>query len=203
MPTNNYYTYYDRVNKSYALVSTPIDEAKLAEQLGTEKPMLFAEQTGFDGSITMTSRYDCAPGQGFWFGLLGGKGCRGIFGNMEGWLGVYYTDGAFKWYEETYPPLQTGKKYTINLYMANLMQGTAVKYEIDVEIVREIETPSIAYVHRLPQGLSATGGANSIHSAEYRMQNESDAVYDLQGRKLNAVPEKGMYIQGGRKVLVK
>ena len=35
------------------------------------------------------------------------------------------------------------------------------------------------------------------------MQNESDAVYDLQGRRLNAVPEKGMYIQGGRKVLVK
>ena len=203
MPTNNYYTYYDRVNKSYALVSTPIDEAKLAEQLGTEKPMLFAEQTGFDGSITMTSRYDCAPGQGFWFGLLGGKGCRGIFGNMEGWLGVYYTDGAFKWYEETYPSLQTGKKYTINLYMANLMQGTAVKYEIDVEIVKEIETPSIAYVHRLPQGLSATGGTNSIHNAECIMQNESGAVYDLQGRRLNAVPEKGMYIQGGRRVLIK
>ena len=32
---------------------------------------------------------------------------------------------------------------------------------------------------------------------------ETDALYDLQGRKLNAVPEKGMYIQGGRKVLVK
>ncbi|MBQ7683821.1 MAG: hypothetical protein IJT48_04985, partial [Bacteroidaceae bacterium] len=77
------------------------------------------------------------------------------------------------------------------------------KYEIDVEIVREIETPSIAYVHRLPQGLSATGEANSIHNAECIMQNESDAVYDLQGRRLNAVPEKGMYIQGGRKVLVK
>ena len=94
--------------------------------------------------------------------------------------------------------MQTGKKYTINLYMANLMQGTAVKYEIDVEIVKEIETPSIAYVHRLPQGLSATGGTNSIHSAEYRMQNESDAVYDLQGRKLNARPQRVLYIQGGK-----
>ena len=85
--------------------------------------------------------------------------------------------------------------------MANLMQGTAVKYEIDVEIVKEIETPSIAYVHRLPQGLSTVGEANSIHNAECIMQNESGAVYDLQGRRLNAVPEKGMYIQGGKKIV--
>ena len=34
-------------------------------------------------------------------------------------------------------------------------------------------------------------------------EGEKTAVYDLQGRKLNAVPEKGMYIQGGRKVLIK
>ena len=107
------------------------------------------------------------------------------------------------WYEEPYPILPVGKTFRVNLYMANLMQGTAVKYEIDVEIVKEIETPSIAYVHRLPQGLSATGEANSIQDAEYRMQNESDAVYDLQGRRLNAVPEKGMYIRNGKKVLVK
>ena len=91
-----------------------------------------------------------------------------------------------------------GTTFRVNLYMANLMQGTAVKYEIDVEIVREIDTPSIAYVHRLPQGLSAVGEANSIQDAEYRMQNESGAVYDLQGRRLNAKPQRGLYIQGGK-----
>ena len=30
------------------------------------------------------------------------------------------------------------------------------------------------------------------------MQNESDAVYDLQGRRLNAKPQRGLYIQGGK-----
>ena len=197
MPTNSYYTYYDRVNKSYALVSTPIDEAKLTEQLGTETPMLFTERVDENGTMTMTSRYNCAPGQGFWFGLQDGQAQWNLYSHT-GYIGVYYTEGTFKWYEEPYPILPVGKTFRVNLYMANLMQGTAVKYEIDVEIVREIETPSIAYVHRLPQGLSATGGTNSIHSAEYRMQNESDAVYDLQGRRLNAKPQRGLYIQGGK-----
>ena len=30
-----------------------------------------------------------------------------------------------------------------------------------------------------------------------------DAMYDLQGRRLNAVPERGLYIQGGRKIIAK
>ena len=200
MPTNSYYTYYDRENKSYALVSTPIDEAKLTEQLGTETPMLFTERVDENGTMTMTSRYNCAPGQGFWFGLQDGQAQWNLYSHT-GYIGVYYTEGTFKWYEEPYPILPVGKTFRVNLYMANLMQGTAVKYEIDVEIVKEIETPSIAYVHRLPQGLSTVGEANSIHNAECIMQNESGAVYDLQGRRLNAVPEKGMYIQGGKKIV--
>ena len=34
-------------------------------------------------------------------------------------------------------------------------------------------------------------------------EGEKTAVYDLQGRRLNAKPQRGLYIQGGRKVLVK
>ncbi len=199
MPTNNNYTYYDRENNSYALISTAIDEARLAEQLGTESPMLYTEQRDNSGNITFTSRYNCVPGQGFWFGLRDGKAHRGIHSEI-GYLGVYYADGAFKWYEEPYPPLKVGEKFCVTLYMANVARSTAVKYEIDVEIVEGIETPSVAYVHRLPADLTwNANGIEAIHNAECIMQNETDAVYDLQGRRLNAVPEKGLYIQGRRK----
>jgi hypothetical protein len=48
-----------------------------------------------------------------------------------------------------------------------------------------------------------TGTETSIQGAECQVEKEKSAIYDLQGRRLNAVPEKGLYIQGGRKVLVK
>lgn len=200
MVTDNCYTYYDKENDSYALVSTTIDVARVAELLGTESPKLYAEQMDGEGGIVLTSRYNCAPGQGFWFEIQNGQAYRTTQDDIEHRrFGMYYSSGMFKWYEMPFPPAQAGDKYSVNLYLANPARSTAVKYEIEVEIVKEIETPSIAYIHRLPQGLSAVGGANSIQNAEFKMQNETDAVYDLQGRRLNAVPEKGMYIQGGRK----
>lgn len=33
------------------------------------------------------------------------------------------------------------------------------------------------------------------------MDSSHDAIFDLQGRKLNAVPQKGIYIQGGKKIV--
>ena len=198
MPTNSYYTYYDRVNKSYALVSTPIDEAKLTEQLGTETPMLFTERVDENGTMTMTSRYNCAPGQGFWFTAKGGQAYRATADDM-GRIGVYLANGSLRWYEMPYPRIQVGETYRMNLYLANPEQGTAVKFEINIEFLDMIETANVAYVHRLPQGLAGLGTANSIHNVESIMRSEPDAVYDLQGRKLNAVPAKGLYIKNGRK----
>ena len=43
-----------------------------------------------------------------------------------------------------------------------------------------------------------TGTETSIQGAECQVEKEKSAMYDLQGRKLNAVPEKGLYIQGGK-----
>ena len=200
MPTSCNYTYYDRESNSYALVSTPIDGQGLAETLGTETPMLFAEQTDETGRVTLSSRYNCSPGQGFWVGLRDGQAYRDLY-SETGYIGVYYADGAFKWYEDPYPALQVGGKYRVNLYMANIELGTAVKYEIDVEVVREIEAPSIAYVHRLPVGLDAWDGSNGIQTL--KAQGETHALYDLSGRRLQQKPQKGIYIQDGKKVLVK
>ena len=45
---------------------------------------------------------------------------------------------------------------------------------------------------------------SKILPSTIKEQSESDApIYDLTGRKLDRVPEKGLYIQGGRKRLVR
>ena len=42
-----------------------------------------------------------------------------------------------------------------------------------------------------------------IRSITTTKAGKSSKIYDLQGRRLNAVPQRGLYIQGGRKVLIK
>jgi hypothetical protein len=45
--------------------------------------------------------------------------------------------------------------------------------------------------------------ASGIRSAETNKISEIDACYDLNGRRIKGVPQKGVYIQNGRKVVVK
>jgi hypothetical protein len=45
--------------------------------------------------------------------------------------------------------------------------------------------------------------ASGIRSAETNKISETDACYDLNGRRIKGVPQKGVYIQNGRKVVVK
>ena len=198
MTTDGFYTYINAENADSALISTPIDMTDVAALLGTETPVLYAEQMDGEGSITLSSRYNCAPGQGFWFTAKGGQAYRATADDM-GRIGVYLANGSLRWYEMPYPRIQVGETYRMNLYLANPEQGTAVMFEINIKFVDKIETANVAYVHRLPQGLAGLGTANSIHNVESIMRSEPDAVYDLQGRKLNAVPAKGLYIKNGRK----
>ena len=50
-----------------------------------------------------------------------------------------------------------------------------------------------------PKPLTAT----SIQSPVVVKNTNGGLIYDLQGRRIDGVPEKGIYIVGGRKVLVK
>ena len=45
-------------------------------------------------------------------------------------------------------------------------------------------------------------GTNAIQAVVDRSQ-QADAVYDLQGRRISGVPARGLYVQGGRKHLVR
>jgi len=44
---------------------------------------------------------------------------------------------------------------------------------------------------------------SSISSVKYLSTDKNDGVYDLTGRRLSVVPQKGMYIQNGKKILKK
>ena len=88
--------------------------------------------------------------------------------------------------------------------VANPENGKAVKYEIDVEIVKELQTESVAYVRSLPIGL--TGSPDGIEKVQevqglkgskFKVQG----LFDLQGRRLMKAPEKGLYIQDGKVVI--
>ncbi|MBO4642380.1 MAG: hypothetical protein J5661_05945, partial [Bacteroidaceae bacterium] len=87
-----------------------------------------------------------------------------------------------------------GNKYKLNLYLANPENGKAVKYEIGIELVKELQTESVAYVRKLPIGME---DANGIQSAPISKPSSS-ALYDLSGRRLEQKPQKGIYIQDGR-----
>ena len=53
-------------------------------------------------------------------------------------------------------------------------------------------------------GDSETTGIMSIENGKLKIENEADAWYDLSGRRLNGKPtQKGLYINNGRKVVIK
>ena len=45
--------------------------------------------------------------------------------------------------------------------------------------------------------------ASAIHDAQWSMKNEDDAWYDLQGRKIQGLLPKGIYIHSGKKVVIR
>ena len=193
--TEDYFSYRNREDGRYGLISTDIDEDGIKALLGTNSPKLYAEQKNDDG-IAFTSRYNAAPGQGFWFSSDGGQLYR-QYNNYRS-LGAYYTDGSIKWYEV--PSLELDDTFQLNLYLANPDNGKAVKYEINVSFVKWLQTESVAYVRSLPVGL---GNPNGIERPTPSPSRNGGEVYDLQGRRLQKAPEKGLYIQDGKKMMVK
>ena len=121
-------------------------------------------------------------------------------------LGVYYMNGTFLWYEQPSDEVLPGDKYQVNLYLANPENGKAVKYEIDVEIVKELQTESVAYVRSLPVGMGTPDGIEKVQEVQGSEGSKGSkfkvqGLYDLQGRRLQKAPEKGLYIQDGKVVI--
>ncbi|MCR5434612.1 MAG: hypothetical protein K6F20_09495 [Bacteroidaceae bacterium] len=71
-----------------------------------------------------------------------------------------------------------------------------MKYAINVSFVKELQTESVAYVRSLPFGMGTPDG---IERPTPSPSLGKGAIYDLQGRRLLKAPEKGIYIQDGKK----
>ncbi len=194
MATQSSFTYYDKETNRFGLVSTEIDVNGAKALLGTETPVLYAEKKNENGNVVYSCRYTAAPGQGFWFTE---EGYYSSYDN-ETPLGGYLTDGSLKWYAGPYSQiLNAGNTYQLNLYLANPETGKGVKYEINVEIVEELQTESVAYVRSLPVGLG--NNPDGLETPTPGPSLGRGAMYDLQGRRLQKVPQKGIYIQDGKK----
>ena len=68
-----------------------------------------------------------------------------------------------------------------------------------MEIVKELQSESVAYVRSLP--VEMTGRPDGIDKVqEFKSSRvQEGAIYDLQGRRLQKAPQKGIYIQDGKK----
>ncbi len=200
MLTGDYYTYLNKLTGEYALVQSPVDWKTVVDLLGTETPVLYAEQKE-DGNISYTSRYNAAPGQGFWFTTDGHNAYRTSFFGTTTKIGMYYSDGSFKWYEEPFVDTNAGEIYTLNLYFTNPLKGTAVKYVINVEFVDEISNPSLCYVRRLPAGMDTSTRIEEV-CVKSDERSVKSGFYNLQGLRINGL-QKGLNIVDGKKVWVK
>jgi hypothetical protein len=200
MLTGDYYTYLNKLTGEYALVQSPVDWKTVVDLLGTETPVLYAEQKE-DGNISYTSRYNAAPGQGFWFTTDGHNAYRTSFFGTTTKIGMYYSDGSFKWYEEPFVDTNAGEIYTLNLYFTNPLKGTAVKYVINVEFVDEISNPSLCYVRRLPAGMDTSTRIEEV-CVKSDERSVKSGLFNLQGLRINGL-QKGLNIVDGKKVWVK
>ncbi len=201
MTTSTYFTAMTQQGDSviYSLVTTPLDMLYIAEIIGTETPMLYAEEME-NGVATLTRNYTAEPGQGFWFKA---DDCGAYVSPLapDCCVGVYYSDGVLKWYEVPDVP-RVGDVYTMNLYLANSKKGLAVMCEVQVEYVEHLEEATIHAIRRLPVGMRTEHDATDIRSLVNGKSIIEKSFYNLNGHRLNA-PQRGINIVDGKTIIVK
>ncbi len=202
MPTGTFYTHMTSGDSlSYSLVSTRLDMLRIAQALGTETPVLFAEQYDEEtGNVVFTRNYTAGPGQGFWFSEAG-DGCLASRMSDECPVGVYYSGGELRWYEMPEQP-KVGDVHNLRLYLVNMTKGTAVRLDVNVEYVETISDVVSHVVRRLPVGMTVVNDATVIRSLTPTLFEGGGAVYNLNGQRLKA-PQRGLNIVDGKKVIVK
>ena len=99
-------------------------------------------------------------------------------------------------------PVASGEfKNTTALQVAKLKTPTKGRY---LKFVAKSEINGNAWTSAAEVGIQAESDVLAIQQVEYSRPMDNDAVYDLQGRKMNgslAAQAKGIYLTNGRKVL--
>ena len=89
----------------------------------------------------------------------------------------------------------------VGLYRASLNQNGGKSFynnanKVYLPVATPVEQSARALTFRF-------GGTTSIEDAELTIDNETTVIYDLTGRRINEIVEKGIYIVNGKKVIVK
>ena len=205
MPTGTFYTYMTPGDSlSYSLVSTRLDMLRIAQTLGTETPVLFAERYNEEtAGVEFTRNYTAGPGQGFWFSDVDGN-CLVSRMSDECLAGVYYSGGELRWYEMPDQP-KVGDTHKLRLYLVNMTKGTAVCLDVNVEYVETIADVVSHVVRRLPISMNAVNDATGIYAVDGHAPascHGGSGIYNLSGQRLIA-PQRGLNIIDGKKVIVK
>lgn len=59
------------------------------------------------------------------------------------------------------------------------------------------------FASSVPDLVSLKSDLTTVRNISTAFPDASSEIYDLQGRRLSAIPQKGVYIQNGKKIIVK
>lgn len=117
-------------------------------------------------------------------------------GAQPNYLNYIITDQCiFMWFEINYD--DSTKMFYPQPFNLELDNCNAQEYNIYFNNrIKTIGSQSQFLYYRIARGLS-NGGSTKVNSID--LQNKKGVIYNLKGQKLNAVPEKGIYIMDGVK----
>ena len=202
MTTDSYFTHYDSETKQYSLVSSKIDMPLVESFIGTDQPVLYAEQKLDGGSLVFSNNYTAIPAQGFWMKQSGDGFAYICDFTNDASVGVYFADGELRWYEIPRRP-KAGDTCKFNLYLVNPKNMSSVKILVTVTYKDKL-SGSVPHhvVRRLPYGMTAGDDASAIGNLTPTLSEGEGVVYNLSGQRLN-VPQRGLNIVDGKKVFIK
>ncbi len=202
MTTDSYYTHYDSNTKQYSLVSTKIDMSLVESFIGTDKPVLYAEQKTDGGGLVFSNNYTAIPAQGFWMKQSDDGYAYICDFTNDASVGVYFADGELRWYEIPRRP-KAGDTCKFNLYLVNPDNMLTAKILVTVTYKDKLSgNVPLHVVRRLPYGMSDSRDATGILLIDNVGLTTGNYYYNLSGQRLNA-PQRGLNIVDGKKVYIK
>jgi len=106
-------------------------------------------------------------------------------------------------YAESYRLINLGS-FSQNMPLWNVLHVTPDSEKNSVECANELwESGDFAASHPDLVPISITSYETTVRNVSIATTDASSEIYDLQGRRLSAIPPKGVYIQNGKKYVVK
>lgn len=162
--------------------SFSIDTKDVENFIGTAYPELYGPASDAEAEATgskYTNAYSCDPKPGFW---ITGNGRVGTLDDADARVGIsYFSDGLFLFFQ--YPGRNNvGEVFKAELYLVNPDNKKMMTFDINVAFVEKTEEV----------------GINTI-STDHSNKGQ---IFGLSGRRIKN-PTRGLYIQNGKKYVIK